>query len=250
MVAVGIARIGLVDGDVVADDGVRTAEFEQVDIPAHVHETVEQKAGAHRRIEERVAVGVSEGRRPVVTGRHVEEERLFEAERDSSEDRVEPFALQSHGRAVHVEIRRVEDVGLVGAAVARSDELALLVEQAHVVRTCLHHAGAEGGVEREIVPRMVVLGEQVRIELFAEVAVVVHFAVGVFIAVGRRVVVAYVVFVGALVAHAARERKSVDDLVFDRSAEFVAVAFDDGAFAVEQPVEPHLRKYNHLQFQL
>ena len=83
---------------------------------------------------------------------------------------------------------------------------------------------------------MVVLGEQVRIELFAEVAVVVHFAVGVFIAVGRRVVVAYVVFVGALVAHAARERKSVDDLVFDRSAEFVAVAFDDGAFAVEQPV--------------
>ena len=48
--------------------------------------------------------------------------------------------------------------------------------------------------------------------------------------------VAYVVFVGALVAHAARERKSVDDLVFDRSAEFVAVAFDDGAFAVEQPV--------------
>ena len=196
----------------------------------------EQKAGAHRRIEERVAVGVSEGRRPVVTGRHVEEERLFEAERDSSEDRVEPFALQSHGRAVHVEIRRVEDVGIVGAAVARSDELALLVEQAHVVRTCLHHAGAEGGVEREIVPRMVVLGEQVRIELFAEVAVVVHFAVGVFIAVGRRVVVAYVVFVGALVAHAARERKSVDDLVFDRSAEFVAVAFDDGAFAVEQPV--------------
>ena len=40
LVAVGIARIGLVDGDVVADDGVRTAEFEQVDIPAHVHETV------------------------------------------------------------------------------------------------------------------------------------------------------------------------------------------------------------------
>lgn len=82
---------------------------------------------------------------------------------------------------------------------------------------------------------MVVLGEQVRIELFAEVAVVVLCRRCIYC---RRTTRSGCVRSVRRRARSAcgRERKSVDDLVFDRSAEFVAVAFDDGAFAVEQPV--------------